>query len=204
MAGISGRIWASVSLRRKHRAEAEMRKLKLEELGRKTIREFKEAKKIPVTVILDNVRSRYNVGSVFRSADAFLVEKIFLCGITPVPPHKEIRKTALGADESVEWAYEKDVLSLLERLKEQGYRILCIEQAEGSRLLSEFQFQPETRYAVIFGNEVDGVTQQAVDSSDACIEVPQAGTKHSLNVSVCAGVVLWEMFKNIEKPDNDK
>lgn len=177
-----------------------MRKLKLEELGRKTVGEFKAAPKIPVTVILDNVRSRYNVGSVFRTADAFLVEKIYLCGITSTPPHKEIRKTALGADESMDWAYEKEIIPLLEKLKEQGYHILCIEQTEGSRLLSEIQFDPKKRYAVIFGNEVEGVQQQAVDFSDECIEVPQAGTKHSLNVSVCAGVLLWEMFKNIEKP----
>lgn len=172
-----------------------MKKLKLEELGRISVEEFKETKKIPVVVILDDVRSAYNVGSVFRTADAFLIQKIYLCGITGTPPNKEIRKTALGADESVEWEYVKDISPLIGELKSENYKIISIEQTEGSISLPEFKIDPDEKYVLIFGNEVEGVNQQSVDLSDYCIEIPQKGTKHSLNVSVCAGIVMWEFFR---------
>ncbi|HUH36246.1 MAG TPA: RNA methyltransferase [Moheibacter sp.] len=173
-----------------------MRKLKLEELGRVSVEEFKETTKIPVVVVLDQVRSMHNIGSIFRSADAFLVEKIYLCGITARPPHKEIRKTALGATESVEWEYVEEIHELIPRLKAENYTILSVEQAEGSQRLGDFTIDNEKKYALILGNEVDGVQQSVIDQSDHCLEVPQGGTKHSLNVSVCAGVVLWDFYKN--------
>ncbi len=173
-----------------------MRKLKLEELGRISVDEFKESDKIPVVVILDNIRSMHNIGSVFRTADAFLIEKIYLCGITATPPHKEIRKTALGATESVDWEYVEDCCELVQKLKSDGFTILAIEQTEGSVSLSKFELNPNEKYAVVFGNEVEGVQQSVINLSDSCIEIPQGGTKHSLNVSVCAGIVLWEFFKN--------
>lgn len=172
-----------------------MRKLKLEELGRVSVEEFKETTKIPVVVVLDQVRSMHNIGSIFRSADAFLVEKIYLCGITARPPHKEIRKTALGATESVEWEYVEEIHELIPRLKAENYTILSVEQAEGSQRLGDFSIDNEKKYALILGNEVEGVQQSVIDQSDHCLEVPQGGTKHSLNVSVCAGVVLWDFYK---------
>lgn len=175
-----------------------MRKLKLEELGRISVEEFKEANKIPVVVILDNIRSMYNIGSVFRTADAFLIEKIYLCGITGTPPHKEIRKTALGATESVDWDYVKDISELIGRLKVEGWQIFSIEQTEGSKNLSEVELNSNEKYAIIFGNEVEGVQQEVINQSDLCIEIPQGGTKHSLNVSVCAGIVLWEFFRKMD------
>lgn len=173
-----------------------MRKLKLEELGRISVEEFKETEKIPVVVLLDNIRSMHNIGSVFRTADAFLVEKIYLCGITATPPNKEIRKTALGATESVDWEYVEDIHSLIHRLKEEKFTILSIEQTEGSLSLDDFTIDPNQKYALVLGNEVEGVQQTVIDQSDYCIEIPQEGTKHSLNVSVCAGIVIWEFFKN--------
>lgn len=176
-----------------------MRKLKLEELGRISVEEFKEIDKIPVVVILDNVRSMHNIGSVFRTADAFLIQKVYLCGITATPPHKEIRKTALGATESVEWEHVKDIQDLVSNLKSQGYSILSIEQAEGSVNLSDFEIQSDQKYALIFGNEVDGVQQEVINQSDYCLEIPQSGTKHSLNISVCAGIVMWEFFRACDK-----
>lgn len=172
-----------------------MRKLKLEELGRISIEEFKEVTKIPIIVVLDDIRSMHNIGAVFRISDAFLIEKIYLCGITAVPPHKEIRKTALGATESVEWEYIKEINELIPRLKSQDYKVLSIEQTEGSTSLSEFEIKSDKKYAIILGNEVEGVQQEVVNQSDICLEIPQSGTKHSLNVSVCAGIVLWEFFK---------
>ena len=175
-----------------------MRKLKLEELGRISVEEFKETEKIPVVVILDNIRSMYNIGSVFRTADAFLIEKIYLCGITATPPHKEIRKTALGATESVEWEYVKEISELIQDLKKQNYQVLSIEQTEGSKDLSEIELNSNDKFAVIFGNEVEGVQQEVINQSDRSIEIPQGGTKHSLNVSVCAGIILWEMFKKLK------
>ncbi|NLN34121.1 MAG: RNA methyltransferase [Flavobacteriaceae bacterium] len=175
-----------------------MRKLKLEELGRISVEEFKEIEKIPVVVILDNIRSMYNIGSVFRTADAFLIEKIYLCGITATPPHKEIRKTALGATESVDWEYVKDISELIQDLKKHNYQILSIEQTEGSKNLSEIELNSNDKFAVIFGNEVEGVQQEVINQSDRSIEIPQGGTKHSLNVSVCAGIILWEMFEKLK------
>ncbi|MFV0305871.1 MAG: RNA methyltransferase [Moheibacter sp.] len=172
-----------------------MRKLKLEELGRISIEEFKEVTKIPIIVVLDNIRSMHNIGAIFRTSDAFLIEKIYLCGITAVPPHKEIRKTALGATESVEWEYIKEINELIPRLKSQDYKVLSIEQTEGSTSLSEFEIKSDKKYAIILGNEVEGVQQEVINQSDICLEIPQSGTKHSLNVSVCAGIVLWEFFK---------
>lgn len=173
-----------------------MRKLKLEELERVTVETFKEMDKIPVIVILDDIRSMHNIGSIFRSADAFLIQKIYLCGITAKPPHKEIRKTALGATESVDWEYVADIHELIDRLKNDGFQILSVEQTDGSQSLEAFSIDGAQKIAVIFGNEVEGVQQSVIDVSDGCLEIPQAGTKHSLNVSVCAGVVLWEFFKN--------
>lgn len=174
-----------------------MKKLKLEELGRISVEEFKEVNKLPVSIIMDNIRSAHNIGSVFRTADSFLIEKIYLCGITATPPNKEIRKTALGATESVDWEYVEDIHALIPRLKEEKYQILSIEQVEGSLDMTDFSISPEQKYAIILGNEVEGVQQSVINLSDACLEIPQDGTKHSLNVSVCAGIVLWEFFKNL-------
>lgn len=175
-----------------------MRKLKLEELGRISVDDFKSLDKIPVVVILDNIRSMHNIGSVFRTSDAFIIERIYLCGITATPPNKEIRKTALGATESVEWEYVKEINELIPELKSDGFKILSIEQTEGSASLSDFKINSNEKYAVIFGNEVDGVQQSVIDQSDFCLEIPQGGTKHSLNVSVCAGIVLWEFYSKVQ------
>ncbi len=175
-----------------------MRKLKNCELGRKTKEEFKNTEKIPVTVVLDNIRSMNNIGSVFRTSDAFLVEKIFLCGITAKPPHNDIRKTALGATETVEWKYYEKTEDAITELKNKNYKILSIEQVENSILLQNFNIEKNTKYALIFGNEVKGVQQKIVNMSDYCIEIPQEGTKHSLNISVSAGIVLWDFYKRIK------
>jgi 23S rRNA (guanosine2251-2'-O)-methyltransferase len=172
-----------------------MKKLKLEELGRISVEEFKEIEKIPVVIVMDNIRSAHNIGSVFRTADAFLMEKIYLCGITATPPNKEIRKTALGATESVDWEYIDDIHTLISRLKEENYKVLSIEQVEGSSDMTEFEISKDQKYAIILGNEVEGVQQSVINMSDGCLELPQDGTKHSLNVSVCAGIVLWEFFR---------
>lgn len=176
-----------------------MRKLKNEELGRKSIEEFRSGKKLPVVVVLDDVRSMHNIGSVFRTSDAFLVERILLCGITAQPPHREITKTALGATDSVEWKYYPTVLEAVNELKNQGYKILCIEQAEGSIELAEFIPKENTKYAVVFGNEVNGVSQSAIDGCNYCLEIPQFGTKHSFNISVTAGIVLYDLSKKINR-----
>lgn len=172
-----------------------MRKLKLEELNRISIDEFKTSKKRPIVVILDNVRSMHNTGSAFRTGDAFLIEKLYLCGITACPPNKEIHKTALGATDSVEWEYQKDTVSLIHKLKKEGYLICSVEQAEGSTMLCDFVVKKDQKIALIFGNEVKGVMQEVVDISDICIEIPQFGTKHSFNISVSIGIVLWESLK---------
>lgn len=172
-----------------------MRKLKNSELERLDVEAFKKTAKIPLIVVLDNIRSLNNIGSVFRTSDAFLIEKIYLCGITAKPPHKDIHKTALGATESVDWEYVEDTLELIERLKDSKIKILAIEQAENSTKLQDFTVEPNQKYAVVFGNEVKGVQQKVVSASDYCIEIPQFGTKHSLNISVSAGVVLWDLFK---------
>lgn len=170
------------------------RKLKNSELDRKTVTEFKEAKKTPLIIILDNIRSLNNIGSVFRTADAFLIEKIYLCGITATPPHKDIQKTALGATDTVDWEYKENTLELVQELQQQHIQILSIEQAENAVMLNKFNPEPHKTYAVIFGNEVKGVQQDIVTLSDTVIEIPQYGTKHSLNISVSAGVVLWDLF----------
>lgn len=171
------------------------RKLKLWELSRVSEEEFKEQQKFPLIVILNDIRSLNNIGSFFRTADAFNVEKIYLCGITAVPPHRDIHKTALGATETIDWEYRKSIGELIEELKEQNTLIASIEQAEKTTFLHEISVLPDQKIALVFGNEVDGVDQAIIDKSDYIIEVPQFGTKHSLNVSVCAGVVLWEFAK---------
>lgn len=173
------------------------RKLKNSELGRISPSQFKEQTKTPLIVILDNIRSLNNIGSVFRSSDAFRIEKVYLCGITAQPPHKDIQKTALGATESVAWAYEKDTLALVQRLQAEGIQVASIEQAEDSISLDDFTVESDTTYALVFGNEVKGVEQQVVSASDYVIEIPQYGTKHSLNISVSAGVVLWDLFRQL-------
>jgi len=171
-----------------------MRKLKVTELKRLSPEDFKQTEKLPVVVVLDNVRSLHNVGSVFRTSDAFLIEAIYLCGITATPPQAEIHKTALGAEDTVEWHYFEHTLDAVHQLKQKSYRILAVEQAENSIPLNEFPFENQ-RYALIFGNEVKGIDQTVMDDCGACIEIPQFGTKHSLNVSVAAGIVIWEIFK---------
>ncbi len=174
-----------------------MRKITNEELGRPTAEEFAAQEKLPVTVVLDNVRSAQNVGSFFRTGDAFAVEGIALCGITATPPSREIHKTALGADQTVPWRYYATTGACLGELRAAGYRVLAVEQVEGAAMLDDFTPQPGVKYALVFGNEVDGVSQSAVDLCDGALEIPQAGTKHSLNVSVSGGVVLWSFFCQI-------
>lgn len=171
------------------------KKLKLWELDRATEEAFRQQKKFPVIVVLDNIRSLSNIGSVFRTCDAFNVERIFLCGITACPPHREIQKTAIGATETVDWEYRDDAIALIQELKESGKKICCIEQARETTLLQDVNSLSGERFVLIFGNEVDGVDQRLVDLSDHVIEIPQFGTKHSLNVSVCAGIVIWEFAK---------
>ena len=175
------------------------RKLKNSELNRKDVAQFKAAAKTPIIVILDNIRSLNNIGSVFRTADAFLIEKIYLCGITAQPPHKDIQKTALGATDSVAWEYVEDVISLAQKLKEQNIHLCAIEQAEDSVSLQDFQIQKNQKYAVVFGNEVKGVQQEIVSAANTVIEIPQFGTKHSLNISVSCGVVLWDLFSKMNR-----
>lgn len=174
-----------------------MRKLHNKELGRKTIEQYRSSEKAPFVVVLDNVRSQSNVGSVFRTADAFLVEKIFLCGITATPPHRDIRKTALGATESVPWQYSSKTTDAIYYLKNEGYLIIGIEQVEQSFDLQNFIPEKDKKYALVFGHEIDGVDQKVVDMCDYCIEIPQFGTKHSFNIAVSAGIVLWELNKSL-------
>ena len=171
-----------------------MRKLKLEELNRATVAEFKAGKKLPVAVVLDNVRSMHNIGSVFRTADGFAVEQICLCGITAQPPHREIEKTALGATQSVNWVYYTEPLAAIEQLRKEGYQIVAVEQAEQSTMLNDFIPAADGKYALVFGNEVNGVSDGVMKNIDACIEIPQFGTKHSFNIVVSAGIVLWDLF----------
>ena len=175
-----------------------MKKLSLEELNRISVEEFKQSEKIPVIVVLDNIRSLNNIGSVFRTSDAFLIEKIYLCGITATPPNREIHKTALGATNSVDWEYAEDTLTAIKNLKTSGYTIISIEQVDKSVMLNNFTPKPTEKYAVILGNEVKGVRQDVIDNSDLCIEIPQFGTKHSLNISIATGVVLWDFFNKIK------
>lgn len=175
-----------------------MRKLKNSELDRLSVDEFKQSEKTPIVVVLDNIRSLNNIGSVFRTSDAFLVEKIYLCGITAQPPHKDIHKTALGATESVQWEHHKNTLDVIQELKKEGYIILSIEQTEKALMLQDFEPEENKKYAVVFGNEVKGVQQEVVNESHYAIEIPQYGTKHSFNISVSAGIVLWELFRKIK------
>jgi tRNA G18 (ribose-2'-O)-methylase SpoU len=174
-----------------------MRKLENSELNRKSVDDFKEAKKTPIIIILDDVRSLNNIGSVFRTADAFLIEKIYLCGITATPPNKEINKTALGATETVIWEHAENVLEVIEKLKQDNVKVFAIEQVESAIFLQNFEITANQKYALVFGNEVFGVSQKAVESCDGCIEIPQLGTKHSLNISVSAGIVIWDIFKKM-------
>ena len=175
------------------------RKLKNAELDRKTVSEFKEATKTPIIIILDNIRSLNNIRSVFRTADAFLIEKIYLCGITARPPHKDIQKTALGATETVAWEYVEDTLELVTKLQQEGKKVYAIEQAENAVMLDKFEPLKDQTSAVIFGNEVKGVQQEVVTASDAVIEIPQLGSKHSLNISVSTGVVLWDLVSKLQR-----
>ncbi len=172
-----------------------MRKLLNEELDRLSVEAFKKVEKTPFMLVMDNVRSLHNIGSLFRTADAFRLEGIYLCGITATPPHREIHKTALGATESVQWEYREETTDAISELKEKGYMILSVEQAEGAVLLDQVQLSDNQKYALVFGHEIRGVDQQVVDLSDQCIEIPQYGTKHSLNISVAAGIVIWELFR---------
>jgi len=172
-----------------------MRKLSMDELGRKSITEFKAAQKQPIVVILDNIRSMHNVGSVFRTADGFLLEGIILCGFTPQPPHRDIQKTALGATESVDWWYVQNTLDAVNDLKSKGYKVYAVEQAQGSISLEKFSGMNNAPVALVFGNEVEGVASEVIAASDGFIEIPQEGIKHSFNISVAAGIVLWEMVR---------
>jgi tRNA G18 (ribose-2'-O)-methylase SpoU len=174
-----------------------MRKLKISELNRKSVTEFRNAEKSGIVIILDNVRSLNNIGSIFRTADAFLVDHICLCGITATPPHRDIHKTALGATESVAWSYFADTTEAISKLKGEGYIIVSVEQVEGSQMLDRFQPSGNRRYALIFGHEVKGVTPEAVSLSDIAIEIPQFGTKHSFNIAVSAGIVLWDIYSKM-------
>ena len=176
-----------------------MRKLKNSELDRLSVDDFKLVSKTPLIIILDNIRSLNNIGSVFRTSDAFLIKKIYLCGITATPPHKDIQKTALGSTETVDWEYVENTLEVVEKLKAENVKICAIEQAENATMLDAFIPKKQTTYALVFGNEVKGVSQQVVSASDMVIEIPQFGTKHSLNISVSCGVVVWDLFSKLKK-----
>jgi tRNA G18 (ribose-2'-O)-methylase SpoU len=176
-----------------------MRKLENKELERKSVTAFKEATKTPLIIILDDIRSLHNIGSVFRTADAFLIEKIYLCGITAIPPNKEIHKTALGATETVAWEYQKDILNVINKLKSENVPVFAVEQVENAIFLQNFQVEKNKKYALVFGNEVYGVSQKAIELCDGSIEIPQLGTKHSLNISVSAGIVIWDLFQKMDR-----
>ena len=180
-----------------------MRKLENSELNRKSVEGFKESEKTPIILILDDIRSLHNIGSVFRTADAFLIEKIYLCGITATPPNKEIHKTALGATETVAWEHHQNVLEVIENLKKENVMTLAIEQVESAVFLQDFKVENKKKYALVFGNEVYGVSQEAVALCDGSIEIPQLGTKHSLNISVSAGIVVWDLFVKIKQLENN-
>ncbi len=177
----------------------EKRKLKITELNRMSVDEFREADKLPLVVVLDDVRSLHNVGSVFRSSDAFRVESIYLCGITACPPQPEIHKTALGAEDTVAWKYFKDTMEAVRSLQTEGYYVYSVEQVERSTMLNKLELESDKKYAIVMGNEVKGVKQEVVNLSNGCIEIPQFGTKHSLNVSVTAGIVIWEFARLLMK-----
>lgn len=176
-----------------------MRKLENSELARPSAEEFRSLSKIPLVVVLDNIRSCHNIGSVFRTSDALLIEKIYLCGITSTPPDKEIRKTALGAENSVTWEYNSSTLEVVTSLKSSGYKVIAIEQVENSTSLSDYFPGKSEKLALVFGNEVKGVQQEVVDQCDFALEIPQFGTKHSFNISVSAGIVLWDLFNKLKK-----
>jgi len=176
-----------------------MRKLKNSELDRLSVEDFKRTEKTPIIVVLDNIRSLNNIGSVFRTSDAFLVEKIYLCGITATPPHKDIHKTALGSTETVDWEYVENIMDLISHLKSENIQVISIEQAENATMLNDFIPESDTKYALVFGNEVKGVSQKVVSASDRVLEIPQFGTKHSLNISVSAGVVIWDLFAKLKE-----
>ncbi len=176
-----------------------MKKKTIWELERDSVDQYKVKSKLPIVVVLDNIRSLNNVGAIFRTSDAFLVEKIILCGITATPPSPEIHKTALGAEESVDWVFYENTIDAVAHLKESGYTICCLEQVKGSVELQEFQVKQGESYAIILGNEVAGVDQQVVDQADYCLEIPQCGTKHSLNVSVSAGIAIWHFFDSLHR-----
>lgn len=175
-----------------------MKKLILDELNRINVDEFKSAEKTPIIIVLDDIRSLHNIGSVFRTSDAFLIEKIYLCGITATPPNKEIHKTALGATESVDWVYAKNVMDVVNQLKQEQVEIYSVEQVEKSIMLNDFTVATDKKYALVFGNEVKGVQQEVIDASAGVIEIPQLGTKHSLNISVSAGIVVWDLFQKLQ------
>ena len=175
-----------------------MRKLENSELDRKSISDFKNAEKTPLIIILDDIRSLNNIGSIFRTADAFLIEKIYLCGITATPPNKEIHKTALGATDTITWEYHDNVLDVISTLKKENILVYAIEQVENAVFLQDFQIDEDKKYALVFGNEVFGVNQQAIELCNGTIEIPQLGTKHSLNISVSAGIVVWDLFKKMK------
>jgi 23S rRNA (guanosine2251-2'-O)-methyltransferase len=175
-----------------------MRKLKLDELNRVSVEEFKEQRKLPVAIVLDSVRSMHNVGSIFRTSDGFAVEQICLCGITSQPPHREIEKTALGATQSINWTYYPEAATAVDDLRKQGYQIVAVEQAENSVMLNQFKPEPDQKYALIFGNEVNGVSDEVMAKIDTCLEIPQFGTKHSFNIVVSAGIVLWDFFAKMK------
>jgi len=179
-----------------------MRKIQNDELDRKSIEDFKSAKKTPIIIVLDDIRSLNNIGSVFRTADAFLIEKIYLCGITAQPPNKEIQKTALGATNTVEWEYCSNVVECIKKLQLSNVEVFAVEQVDNAILLNDFDVKPVQKYAVVFGNEVFGVSQEAVSVCNGSIEIPQLGTKHSLNIAVCAGIVIWDLFSKIERLKN--
>ena len=185
-------------LQHTNRNDIIMRKLKITELNRISIEEFKEADKLPLVVVLDDIRSLHNIGSVFRTADAFRIECIYLCGITATPPHPEMHRTALGAEFTVDWKYVNNAVETVDNLRSEGYVVYSVEQAEGSIMLDELTLDRSKKYAVVMGNEVKGVQQEVIDHSDGCIEIPQYGTKHSLNVSVTAGIVIWDLFKKLK------
>ncbi|RKO69315.1 TrmH family RNA methyltransferase [Sphingobacterium puteale] len=172
-----------------------MQKLSMDELQRTDVESFKKQEKTPIAIVLDNVRSMHNVGSAFRTADGFAIEKIYLCGITGTPPHREIEKTALGATQSVSWEYHKETIDVVAQLKMEGYTIIAIEQADDSVMLHQFEPKSDKKYALIFGNEVNGVDEEVMEKIDTCIEIPQYGTKHSLNVSVAIGIILWDFIQ---------
>lgn len=174
-----------------------MRKLENSELDRKSVKDFKQSDKTPIIIILDDIRSLHNIGSIFRTSDAFLIEKIYLCGITATPPNKEIHKTALGATDTVAWEYKENVVELISQLKSENCHVLAIEQVENATFLNDFLPEKDSKYALVFGNEVYGVSQEAIQNCHGIIEIPQLGTKHSLNISVSAGIVVWDLFQKM-------